>query len=117
VLGCCRRTVRRWGQAFLDDGLIGFLGRLVDAGSRRGPTTESAIVSDRPVTDDRLVPVVPISVPELRRIRAFRWFNDRVSPAFFWQWSIWRRYKQALAMRSHYQKRGASPPDFAYVRL
>ena len=117
VLGCCRRTVRRWVQAFVDDGLIGLLGRLVDEGSRRGPTTDSASESDRPVTDDRLVPVVPISVPELRRIRAFRWFNDPVSPDFFWHWSIWRRYKQALAMRSHYQKRGTAPPDFAYVRL
>jgi Homeodomain-like domain-containing protein len=117
VLRCCRRTVRRWVHAFLDDGLLGLLGRLVDAGSRRGPTTDSAIVPDRPVTDDRLVPVVPLSVPELRRILAFRGFNDPVSPDFFWHWSIWRRYKQALAMRSHYQKRGASPPDFAYVRL
>src|SRR5260370_23397197 len=36
ALGCCRRTVRRWGQAFLDAGLTGLLGRLVDRGSLRG---------------------------------------------------------------------------------
>lgn len=26
-------------------------------------------------------------------------------------------YKQALAMRSHYRKRGAEPPEFEQVRL
>ena len=92
VLGCCRRTVRR-------------------------STADSASGSDPPATDDRLVPVVPISAPELRRILAFHWHRDPVSPEFFWHWSTWRRYKQALAMRSHYQKRGAVPPDFEYLRL
>jgi Homeodomain-like domain-containing protein len=117
ALGCCRRTVRRWVHAFLDAGLTGLLGRLVDGGSVRGSTADSASGSDPPAIDDRLVPVVPISVPELRRILAVHWHRDPVSPAFFWQWSTWRRYKQALAMRSHYQKRGTAPPDFAYVRL
>ena len=117
ALGCCRRTVRRWVQAFLDAGLTGLLGRLVDGRNLRGSTADSAIGSDPRATDDRLVPVVPISVPELRRILAFHWHLDPVSPEFFWHWSTWRRYKQALAMRSHYQKRGTAPPDFAYVRL
>src|SRR5258706_7640415 len=42
ALGCCRRTVRRWSHAFLDADLTGFLGRLVERGSRRGPTADSA---------------------------------------------------------------------------
>lgn len=75
------------------------------------------MVPDPPATDDRLVPVVPVSVPELRRILAFHWFTRPVSPDHFWHWSTWRRYKQALAQRSHYKKRGATPPDFEYVRL
>jgi hypothetical protein len=65
----------------------------------------------------RLVPVVPFSVPELRRILAFHWFNAAVSPDHFWHWSTYRRYKQALATRSHYKQRGASPPEFDQVRL
>jgi len=42
ALGCCRRTVRRWSHAFLDAGLTGLLGRLVEWGSRRGPTADFA---------------------------------------------------------------------------
>jgi hypothetical protein len=118
VAGCCRRTVRRWLHAFLDAGLVGLLGRSAEPQTRpRGPLSDSASVPDPPATDGRLVPVVPISVPELRHLLTVHWHPDPVSPGFFWHWSIWRRYKQALAMRSHYQKRGAAPPDFAYVRL
>ena len=65
----------------------------------------------------RLVPVVPFSVPELRRILAFHWFNDPVTPDHVWHWSTYRRYKQALAKRSHYKKRGAISPEFEQVRL
>jgi hypothetical protein len=68
-------------------------------------------------TGGRLVPVVPISIPELRRILAFHWFNAPVSSDFFWHWSSYRRYKQALAKRSHYKKRGAISPEFEQQRL
>jgi hypothetical protein len=117
ALGCCRRTVRRWLHVFLASGLAALQERVVDGESQREPTPNSATASDPPMTGDRLVPVVPISVPELRRILAFHWHLDPISPDFFWHWSRWRRYKQALAMRSHYQKRGAAPPEFPYVRL
>jgi hypothetical protein len=118
ALGCCRRTVRRWVHAFLDAGLVGLLGRAAaPRESRHGPRADSASVSDSSATDERLVPVVPISVPEVRRILAFHWLRHPITPDFFWHWSTWRRYKQALAMRSHYQKRGAAPPDFEYLRL
>jgi hypothetical protein len=79
--------------------------------------TDSALAPNPLVSDDRLVPAVPISVPELRRILVFHGLTHPVTPEFFWHWSNWRRYKQALAMRCHYQKRGAAPPDFAYLRL
>jgi Homeodomain-like domain len=92
VLGCRRRTVRRWVHALLDAGLIGLLGRAADPQkSQRGPTGESALVPSPPATDDRLVPVVPLSVPELRRILEFHWCSHPVDPDFFWHWSIWRR--------------------------
>jgi hypothetical protein len=63
------------------------------------------------------VPVVSLSVPEVRRSLAFHWCTHPVSPDYFWHWSVWRRYKQALAMRCHYRKRGADPPTFDYLRL
>src|SRR5258706_2413138 len=50
ALGGCRRTVRRWVQAFLDAGLTGLLGRLVAGGSVRGSTADSASGSDPPAT-------------------------------------------------------------------
>ena len=118
ALGCRRRTVRRWLHAFLDAGLVGLLGRSAAPLERRDrPMADSAIAPPPSAIADRLVPVVPISVPELRRLLAFQWWTHPVSPEFFWQWSTWRRYKQTLAMRSHYQKRGAAPPDFEYLRL
>ena len=98
--------------------LAGLLGCSAEAReTRQGPITDSAIVLDLPATGDRLVPVVPISAPELRRILAFHWLTHPVSPDFFWHWSTWRRYKQALAMRSHYQKRGITPPEYGHLRL
>ncbi len=119
VLGCCRRTVRRWLHAYLDAALVGLLGRLAEPReSRQGPMTDSAIALTPPASADRLVPVVPLSVPELRGpLLAFHWLSHPVSPDFFWHWSTWRRYKQALAQRSHYQKRGGAPPEFEDLRL
>ena len=109
--------LRRWFHAFLDQGLAGlqshFIGRPPPARSH----DDSARPCDQTDTSKRLVPVVPFSVPEVRRI-----FNHLASTApgrsdQFWHWSIYRRYKQALAMRSHYQRHGAKPPDFEYLRL
>src|SRR5260370_28356038 len=105
-------------HAFRDAGLVGVLGRsAAPRESRHRPLAASANVPHPPAAVDRLVPVVPLSVPELRRIRAFHWFYHPITPDFFWHWSIWRRYKQALAMRGHYEKLGAGPPDFEYLRL
>jgi transposase len=117
VCGCCRRTVRRWLHAFLSTGLAGLQDRPAARRRHREPAAHSASASDPPARDDRLVPVVPYSVPEVRRLLAFHWFTHPVSPDFFWHWSVWRRYKQALAMRCHYRKRGADPPSFDYLRL
>jgi hypothetical protein len=117
VLGCCRRTVRRWLQAFLDVGLAGLQGASRGHSRRSAKEKVSAMAAQPSTTDSRLIPVVPISIPELRRILVFHWFNDPVSPDFFWHWSTYRRYKQALAKRSHYKKRRAIPPEFEQVRL
>jgi hypothetical protein len=117
VVGCCRRTVRRWLHAFLADGLAGLQGRPGPGTEQQGAAVDSATTSEATASGGRLVPVVPISVPELRRILAFHWFNDPVSPALFWHWPTYRRYKQALAKRSHFKKRGAIPPKFEQMRL
>ena len=70
-----------------------------------------------PAGDARLVPVVALAVPALRRILTVPWCTHPVSPDDFWQWSVWRRYHHALAMRSHSRTRGADPPTFHYLRL
>jgi hypothetical protein len=117
VFHCCRRTVRRWLHAFLEQGLSGLHGLPLG----RPPQTSSGVSStttlDQAGPAGRMVPVVPLSVPEVRRI--FNYLASMASdrPDLFWHWSIYRRYKQALAMRSHYKKRGAKPPDFEYLRL
>ncbi len=117
ALSCCRRTVRRWLHAFLTAGLAGLQDGSGTRAKQQARVADSAKDAEPPTTGGRLVPVVPVSIPELRRILAFHWFNDPVSPGFFWHWSTYRRYKQALAKRSHYKKRGAIPPKFERVRL
>lgn len=117
IVGCCRRTVRHWLHAFLVAGLAGVQGRAGGRPPQRRAAADSAMRAAAPMNGSRLVPVVGVSVPELRRILAFHWFNHPVHPAFFWHWSIYRRYKQALAQRSHYKKRGAIPPEFEQLRL
>ncbi|HEV2460225.1 MAG TPA: helix-turn-helix domain-containing protein, partial [Ktedonobacterales bacterium] len=101
VVGCCRRTVRHWLRAFLSAGLAGLNSRSGPRAKRPVATPDSAMTREAAATGGRLVPAVPISIAELRRILAFQWFNDPVSPDFFWHWSTYRRYKQALAKRSH----------------
>jgi hypothetical protein len=117
MLGCCRRTVRRWIHAYHSCGLAGAIGRL--RGRPPSKEEEEAPVSamsasSRPA---RLVPAVPLSVPEIRRLLA----RLALSPAKDWefvvQWSAFRRYKQALAMACHYKRRGATPPMFEQLRL
>ena len=117
ALDCCRRTVRRWLHAFLATGLPGLHNRSCRHTKRPARVAVSAMAAQSSPTEDRLVPVVPISIPELRRILVFHWFNEPVSPDFFWHWSTYRRYKQTLAKRSHYKKRGEIPSEFDQVRL
>jgi hypothetical protein len=50
--------------------------------------------------------LVPLSVPELRRLLA-RTVWALVPPlAFILAWSLWRRRKQFRAKRAHYRRRG-----------
>lgn len=117
AFGCCRRVVRRCLHAFLSTGLVGLQPHAVRRAREPAAVPDSATGRARASSSARLVPVVPFSVPELRRILAYHWFNDPVSPDHFWHWSTYRRYKQALAKRSHDKKRGAIPPEFEQVRL
>ena len=117
IFHCCRRTVRRWFHAFLDQGLAGLQGHPIGRLPHACSSGDSAKASDQTDPSTRRVPVVPLSVPEVLRI-----FNHLATIApgrsdLFWHWSIYRRYKQALAMRSHYHKHNAQPPDFAYLRV
>jgi hypothetical protein len=117
VFHCCRRTVRRWLHAFLDQGLVGLQGHPLGRPPHARSCGDSAKACDQASAHKRLVPVAPLSVPEVRRIFNHLLPSAPGRPDQFWHWSTYRRYKQALAMRSHYHKRGAKPPDFEYLRL
>ena len=117
VFHCCRRTVRRWLHAFLDQGLAGLRGHPLGRPPHARACHDSATPCDQASAHKRLVPVVPLSVPEVRRICNHLVLSTPGRADQFWHWSTYRRYKQALAMRSHFHKRGAKPPDFEYLRL
>jgi hypothetical protein len=64
----------------------------------------------------RLVPAVPLSVAEIRRLLDRLALSAEKEEEFVLHWSAFRRYKQALAMVSHYRG-GATPSKFEQARL
>ncbi len=117
LIGCCRRTVRRWLHAFLQQGLTGLLGKPVGRPAHdASPPLLSAIPSSTEACS-RLVPVIALTVPEIRRLLNRLVWPQSPTPEQVWHWSVYRRYKQALAKQSHYRKRGATPPPFQQLRL
>jgi hypothetical protein len=54
--------------------------------------------------------LVPLSVPELRRLLTRTVWAVLPSLAFTLAWSLWRRRKQFLAKRAHYRRRGGVLP-------
>lgn len=119
ALSCCRRTVRTWIHAFHRGGLAQLTGKLLGR-----PPHPEADISAMTFRDDicqptvhRLVPAIDLTVPEIRRLLNELVWDRRHCRAFALHWSAYRRYKQALAKRSHYIKRGAAPPTFQQVRL
>jgi transposase len=121
MLACCRRTVRHWLHAFLDQGLIGLQGQ--PRGRPSHTKTEAAHDSATHLSPEQIVPtgkevpVIELTVPEVRRLLSLTDFFPKLSSEHSWRWSVWRRYKQALAKRSHYRKRGAQLPAFRMMWL
>src|SRR5712691_656221 len=72
ILSCCRRTVRRWLHAFVEQGLIGLQGlpRGRPAHSKAGGAHDSATnLTPKHVTlTGKEVPVIELTVPEVRRL-------------------------------------------------
>lgn len=117
LIGCCRRTVRRWLHAFMQEGLAGLLGKPVGRPARKAsPSLLSAMRLSWEALS-RLVPVIALTVPEIRRLLNRVVWPQQPAPAHALHWSTYRRYKQALAKQSHYRKRGATPPPFQQLRL
>ncbi len=52
--------------------------------------------------------MVPLSIPELRRLFFYLLEQPPLSPLFRLVWSFFRRTHQALARRCHYQRRLAA---------
>jgi len=117
LIGCCRRTVRRWLHAFMQHGLAGLIGKPV---GRPAQKASSSLLSAMHLSSEafsRLVPVIALTVPEIRRLLNRVLWPQPPAPAHALHWSVYRRYKQALAKQSHYRKRGATPPAFQQLRL
>ena len=129
AIKCCRRTVRFCIHAFHRAGLVQLASRVLGCPPRLGThlshrddlsaiTFSETILSPcDPPQPGRLVPVITLTVPEIRKLLDELVWKRRRCPAFVLYWSAYRRYKQALAMRSHYLKRGAEPPQFQQLRL
>jgi len=122
ALDCCRRSVRRWIHAFSRAGFAGLLGKAigrpavqVGAVSAIGFSTQPPVPSSGRMVP--VVPVVPLSVPEIRRLLNELVWNPLRSATFVLRWSTYRRYKQALAKRTHFRKRKSAPPEFQQLRL
>ena len=61
---------------------------------------------------DLEAPLVPLSVPEARRLLEVALPLPVRSPMARHAWSVWRRHHQAIARRCHYRRRpsGHDPP-------
>jgi transposase len=118
LFGCCRRTVRTWIHAVVEHGLAGLLGKPLGRPRKAiaSPSRHSAKSFSSQATS-RLVPVIALTVPEIRRLLNRVVWPQEPSPEHALHWSRYRRYKQALAKQSHYRKRGATPPPFQQLRL
>ena len=51
--------------------------------------------------------LIPLTVPEVRRLLWRLIWRTPPPPAFVLAWSLWRRRHQARARRCHYQRRVA----------
>jgi hypothetical protein len=49
--------------------------------------------------------LLPLTVPEVRRLLVALVWTSPVQPGFVLAWSRWRRRHQARARRAHYQRR------------
>ena len=116
LIGCCRRTVRKWLHAFIEHGLAGLLGKAVGRPARVASSSPLSAMSLPPPAPSRLVPVIALTVPEIRRLLNHILWPQQPAPEHALRWSAYRRYKQALAKQSHYRKRGAIPPPFQQLR-
>ena len=66
------------------------------------------------VKGDRFVgELIPLTVPEVRRLLCRLLWLPRGSPALTIHWSGWRRRHQARAMQCHYRRRLQTPSSQA----
>jgi hypothetical protein len=59
--------------------------------------------------EEAKIVLVPLSVPELRKLLWQMILRVRPCLAFIIGWSLWRRHHQAIAMMYHWQRRTRAP--------
>jgi hypothetical protein len=117
IIHCCRRTVRKWLHAFIEQGVAGLIGKPIGRPVQEASSPLFSATSFPTSQPSRLVPVIALTVPEIRRLLNRVVWPQQPAPEHALHWSHYRRYKQALAKQSHYRKRGATPPPFQQLRL
>src|SRR6266567_9489612 len=61
LIGCCRRTVRRWLHAFMQQGLAGLIGKPVGRPAHKASPSPLSAMRLSPETNERLVPVIALT--------------------------------------------------------
>lgn len=59
--------------------------------------------------------LLPLTVPEVRRLLWYLFWQPAPETAEVLRWSHWRRRHQRRAQLCHYRRRGSPPPT--YLRL
>ena len=92
LIGCCRRTVRKWLHAFLQRGLTGLLGKPAGRPAHQASSSPLSAIHLSTEARSRLVPVIALTVPEIRRLLNRVVWPQPPAPAHAWHWSVYRRY-------------------------
>ena len=58
--------------------------------------------------------LIPLTVPEIRRLLARLWVVPPPDVGAIWRWSRWRRRHQAIARSCHYRRRAAPQLQLSY---
>jgi hypothetical protein len=75
----------------------------------RARVHERESVLDQATKKERATDLLPVTIPEVRRLLWWLVWDKVPSPGHILGWSYWRRTHQAMAQYYHYRRRAAAP--------